>query len=71
MRTTIYIGRERPGLSLYWLDSTAAPVDLTVGSWTFVITLEQDGTTATLTGATVTADKKGRTAGTARRTDSR
>ena len=56
MRTTIYIGRERPGLGLFWLDSTGVAVDLTVGTWTFAVTLEQDGTTATLTGATVTAN---------------
>ena len=57
MRTTIYVGRERPGLSLFWIDSTGAPVDFAAGgSWSYNITLEQDGTTATLTGASVTAN---------------
>lgn len=57
MRTTVYIGRERPGLSLFWLDSTGTPVDFTAGgSWTWVTTVEQDGTTSTLSGATVTAN---------------
>ena len=57
MRPTIYVGRERPGLSLFWLDTVGTPVDFTTaGTWTYVVTLEQDGTTATLAGASVVAN---------------
>jgi len=56
-RTVIYKSRERPGLGLYWLDTLGDPVDFTTaGSWTYAITVEQDGTTSTLTGASVTAN---------------
>jgi hypothetical protein len=57
MRATIYIGRERPGLSLYWIDSSGSPVDFTVaGVWTYTVTIEQNNVTSVLAGATVTAN---------------
>jgi hypothetical protein len=54
---TVYIKSERPGLSLFWLDSSNTPVDFTTaGNWSYTTTLEQDGVTSTLDGATVTAN---------------
>jgi hypothetical protein len=55
-RATIYIGRERPGLSLFWLDSVQNALDLSAPGWTFAATIEQDGTTSNLTGATIAAN---------------
>lgn len=49
----LYVGRERPGLTVWALDTIDEVLDLTAyGSWTVV--LEQDGVETTLTGCTVT-----------------
>ena len=57
MRPTLYIGRERPGLALFWFTTTDTPVDLTAGGpWTYAVTLEQGGVIATFVGASVVAN---------------
>ena len=53
-RPVLYVGRELPGLDVFWLDDIGTPVDLSVGTWTYAVTLEVAGTTVTLT-TTVTA----------------
>lgn len=59
MHPTVYISRELPGLQLFWLDSSSTPVDLSTGGpWTFVTTIEQEGTTSTLSGAVVVANSE-------------
>ena len=50
----LYVGRERPGLSLFWLDSSGAALDLS-GYGGFSVVLEQGGTETALS-ATVTAN---------------
>lgn len=54
---TIYKGRERPGVDLFWLDTTKTPVDFTAGgNWTWTVSLEQDTVETTLSGVTVTTN---------------
>lgn len=48
-RPILYVGRELPGLDIFWLDDIGGPVDLSVGTWTYTVTLEVAGTTSTLT----------------------
>lgn len=56
MRTPIiYVGRERPGLDLWWLDATGAPVSFTGTPWVWTVTIEQDGAITPLT-SNVTAN---------------
>lgn len=52
----IFVGRELPAWSLFWLDDLGAAVDFTIGSWTFAATIRQGGTDTALTGATITAN---------------
>jgi hypothetical protein len=51
----IFVGRELPAWSLFWLDDLGAAVDLSSG-WTFAVTIRQGGTDTSLSGATVTAN---------------
>ncbi len=51
----LYIGAERPGCRLFWTDDNGAAVDLSAYS-SFTVSLLQNGTTTTLSGATVTAN---------------
>lgn len=41
MSAVLFIGRERPGLDLFWLDSNGDPLDLTTDNWSFTVTIEQ------------------------------
>lgn len=50
----LFVGRELPGLSLFWLDTIGDPVDLSAG-YSFGATIEQDRTTTALT-ATIQAN---------------
>lgn len=52
---TLFIGAERPGLDVFWLDTTKQPVDLSTGGWTFAVSIEQDDVETVMAGATVTA----------------
>lgn len=57
MRATIFRGAERPGLDLYWLDSVNQPVDFTIsGTWTYAVTVTQNGVTTAFSGASVVAN---------------
>lgn len=58
MSIEIFVGRELPAWSLFWLDDIGTPVDLSTG-YTFVVAVRQlvDGTpTDTTITATVTAN---------------
>jgi hypothetical protein len=48
----LHVGRERPGLDLFWLDDIGDPVDLT--GYSCSLTVRQGGTDTSITGATVT-----------------
>jgi len=50
----LFIGGERPGLDLFWLDSVGDPVS--VHGYTIVVSIEQDGTVSEITDASVTAN---------------
>lgn len=50
----LFIGGERPGLDLFWLDTVGAPVS--VHGMTCVVTIEQEGTVTEITNASVTAN---------------
>ncbi len=54
MALKLFVGRELPVWSLFWLNSVGAARDLSAG-WTFVVTVRQAGTDTTVT-ATVTAN---------------
>lgn len=51
----LFIGGERPGLDLFWLDSVGDPVS--VHGYTIVVSIEQEGTVSEITNASVTANE--------------
>lgn len=51
--TTLFVGAERPGLDVFWLDSTKTPVDFSTGTWTFAVSIEQADVETVVSGATV------------------
>lgn len=50
----LFVGSERPGLDLFWLDSIGNPVS--VHGYQFLVTFEQNGVVSTITNCSVTAD---------------
>lgn len=52
----IYVGRELPGLSLFWLNSAGDPVALNTGGYSFNVSIAQDGVITALPNVTVFAN---------------